>query len=148
MNSKKVALILSTCAVMAACTPTIETRGNFIDTERMEKITQGTSTRMDVVNNWGTPTTVDPFDDKKWFYIGEKVELKPFTMYELQERQIVALTFDDQGIISEIKTMDKDAAVDVDITSEKTPTAGKKLNAVQQMITNMGKFNSQQMSTK
>lgn len=145
---KKIPALLLTGVLLASCTPTIETRGNFIDTERMDKMAIGSSTRMDVMNTWGSPTTVDPFDDKNWFYIGEKIELKPFTQFELLQRQVVAVQFDDDGIISQIKTLDKNAAQDVDISDDSTPTAGQKLNAIQQMIANMGKFNSQQMNTR
>jgi len=145
---KKLSVLLCAGAVLVSCTPTIETRGNFIDAERMDKMAIGSSTRMDVMDTWGSPTTVDPFNDKNWFYIGEKIELKPFTQFELLQRQVVAVQFDDQGIISQIKTLDKNAAQDVDISSDSTPTAGQKLNAVQQMIANMGKFNSQQMGTR
>lgn len=145
---KKLLLCGIATTMLLGCSETIETRGNFIDSDRMNKIEIADSSRLDVINTWGTPTTVAPFDDRKWFYIGEKVELGALSQYDLVERKVIAIAFDDEWKVAAIETLDENDAQYIESVERETPTAGKELNALQQMIGNIGKFNANQMQPR
>jgi outer membrane protein assembly factor BamE (lipoprotein component of BamABCDE complex) len=142
---KKLALLTGTGLLalhMAACTPTIETRGNLLSTAKLEQISPETSIQADVARLWGPPTTVSPFDPKTWYYIGETTSQKGIFEAEVDERQIIKVTFDENNTVTEVAAIDPKQAREVDFSDRRTPTAGREFTAFEQFVGNLGKFNN------
>lgn len=133
------ALLLS----LPACAPMEATRGNIVDADRRAEISVGTSTRDDVFRAMGSPTTVSPFDNNIWYYMGQKTEKHGIFDTEVVDEKIVSVTFDDTGIVRDMKEMDN-ARVDVPLNSSQTPTYGNDVTVMQQLLGNLGKFNPQE----
>lgn len=133
------ALLLS----LPACSPMEATRGNIVDADRRAEISVGTSTRDDVFRAMGSPTTVSPFDNNIWYYMGQKTEKHGIFDTEVVDEKIVSVTFDDEGIVRNLKEMDN-ARVDVPHNSNQTPTYGNEVTIMQQLLGNLGKFNPQE----
>jgi outer membrane protein assembly factor BamE (lipoprotein component of BamABCDE complex) len=127
--------------VVGACAPTLATRGNFLDDDRLKSLQQGVSTKDEVARKLGTPTTVDPFDGNTWFYIGEKTSTTAFFKPKVDDRKIIKLTFTEDGFLSNAEQMDKAAGKDIIIVEKVTPTPGRDMNAFQQFLSNIGRFN-------
>jgi outer membrane protein assembly factor BamE (lipoprotein component of BamABCDE complex) len=126
---------------LAACTPTKAVRGNLVDDYRLEQVKPGMSTASDVVGILGSPTSTDPFDPNIWYYIGQKTEKKGILDPKVTDERILRLTFNpDTRVLSDITPLET-RRNDIPIKREVTPTAGNELNALQQMLGNMGKFN-------
>lgn len=135
-------LTVITVAILACgCSPIKHTRGNLVSVERQENITIGQSTKADVIAALGTPTTVAPFNDNIWYYVGEKTERIAFFEDNVTERKILALRFDDSGTLDTIAERDETSGQEVDLVSKETPTAGLKINILQQFLGNIGRFN-------
>lgn len=136
------ALFLSMSSItMSACTPTHAVRGNIVDDFRLARITPGVSSQSDVMNTIGSPTTTDPFDQNIWYYIGQKTEKKGILDPKVTDERIIRVTFDPKTrIVAEIAPLDTKRN-DIPLEKRVTPTSGNDLNAVQQMIGNIGKFN-------
>lgn len=134
-------LSMAACAALPACTPTEATRGNIVEDYRMAEITPGVSSRTNVLQSLGSPTTVAPFDDKVWYYIGQKTEKTGIFDPKVVDKKIVVVTFNDDGIV---QTMDNVNANDVDVPKvrDKTPTSGNEVTVLQQFLGNIGRFNS------
>jgi outer membrane protein assembly factor BamE (lipoprotein component of BamABCDE complex) len=132
------------CAVLlslAQCAPMRAVRGNFVELEQITPLKAGTSTKADVSAALGTPSTTDPFNPRTWIYIGEKTKQRAFFAPEIEARQIIVVNFNEQDILEKIEQRnDKTGKITV-MAERKTPTAGHKMNAIQQMIGNIGKFN-------
>jgi len=93
------------------------------------------------MNTIGSPTATDPFDQNIWYYMGQKTEKKGILDPKVTEERIIRVTFDPKTrIVSEIAPMDTQRN-DIPLEKRVTPTSGNDLNAVQQMIGNIGKFN-------
>lgn len=127
---------------MAACTPTVETRGNMLSPTKMAEIEVNQSIRSDVERIWGPPTTTSPFNPNVWYYIGEKTSQQGAFAPEVEKRQIVQVTFDDTNTVTEIAMLDPEQGREVDFVDRRTPTAGREFTAFEQFVGNLGKFNS------
>ncbi len=141
MKSFLILSIACTALFISACTPTRGVRGNLVEDFRLSRVTPGVSTQADVMNTIGSPTATDPFDQNIWYYMGQKTEKKGILDPKITEERIIRVTFDPKTrIVSEIAPMDTQRN-DIPLEKRVTPTSGNDLNAVQQMIGNIGKFN-------
>jgi outer membrane protein assembly factor BamE (lipoprotein component of BamABCDE complex) len=124
---------------LSACAPTVAKRGNMVDEERLKEITPGVTTREGVANILGTPTQTSTFDDKIWYYIGRTTEQTSFLAPEVKEQKIVAVQFTPEGIVQKISKGGLKYAEDVEPNSDKTPTYGREVSLVQQLLGNLGR---------
>ncbi len=124
----------------AACSPIVATHGNLVETERLADIHEGTSNKNDVANALGTPTSTGTLDTDTWYYIGQRTEKVAFFAPEITERKVVVFHFDDSGTLRKIDQLDLAAGEDIDFVSRTTPTAGKDLGFLEQMLGNVGRF--------
>ena len=141
-KSLAAALLATTIISISACTPTVNTRGNLVDSQRLATITPGVSRKADVEAVLGTPTTKDPFDNNIWYYMGEKTSNTAFFEHEVTQRRVLSVTFDENETVKDIQDIDKSASKDIKVVDATTATAGKKMNMLQQFFSNLGKFNT------
>jgi outer membrane protein assembly factor BamE (lipoprotein component of BamABCDE complex) len=144
---KKHILLLSvTLATLGtACTPTEATRGNIVEDYRMAEIVPGVSSRTNVLKSLGSPTTVSPFDDNVWYYIGQKTEKTGIFDPKVVDKKVVVVAFNQDGIVEAIDKVNADQ-INVPTVRRKTPTSGNDITVLQQLIGNIGKFNKQKGS--
>ncbi len=135
-------LSLTALLLLSACTPMTANRGNMLDDYQMKELEPGVDTRDEVVRKIGSPTTVAPFDDNTWYYIGQKTSKRGILDPEITEERIVAVTFAADGMLDKVVER-KDGREDIPITQRKTPTTGNEFTFMQQMLGNLGKFNKQ-----
>jgi outer membrane protein assembly factor BamE (lipoprotein component of BamABCDE complex) len=124
----------------AACSPIADTRGHMVDTVRLEQLTPGVSTAQDVVAVLGTPTTVGTFDDRNWYYIGQRIERLAFFEPEVTDRRVVAVRFSDDGTLQEIRQLGLEEGQDIEMVGRQTPTLGREMGFMEQMFGNIGRF--------
>ena len=124
----------------AGCSPIVATHGNIVEPERLGEIHEGVSTKSDVANTLGTPTATGTLDPNTWYYIGQRTEKVAFFAPEVVERKVVAFHFDESGMLRKLEQLDLSAGQEVDFVSRTTPTAGKDLGFLEQMLGNVGRF--------
>jgi len=134
--------LLTICLMLGACAPTVVTRGNMISDSRFKDIVAGTSSRADVEQKWGPPTTASTLDPNTWYYIGETTAQKGVFAPEVQKRRLIRVKFSDKDIVAEVTDMDPKLAENIDPVDRRTPTAGREFTVFQQFVGNLGKFNS------
>ncbi|WP_448189700.1 outer membrane protein assembly factor BamE [Azospirillum sp. sgz301742] len=132
----------------AACTPTLATRGNLTDPDAVATIQTGTTTRDQVASLLGTPTSVGTFDQNVWYYIGQKTEKTAFFKPDVLERRVVVVHFNDAGVVSDLKTLDQNQGLDVEMVERTTPTHGREMGFLEQMIGNFGRFSAKDSKGK
>ncbi|MDX1921850.1 MAG: outer membrane protein assembly factor BamE [Alphaproteobacteria bacterium] len=133
------AAILMLGLTLASCTPTVAKRGNTIEDDQLQQIKIGESTREDVAKVLGTPTQMATFDDKTWYYIGQRTEKEAFFDPELKEQKIVTVEFTPEGKVSSVNKSGAELARNIDPVSGKTPTYGKDITILQQLLGNIGR---------
>ncbi len=127
-------------ATVSACAPIVATRGNLPDPDKLAEIVPGEASRDDVAILLGSPSSAATFGDEVWYYIASRVETVAFNEHEVVDQQVVAIRFDENGLVAAIETYGMDDARAVEIVDRVTPTSGKEVTILQQLIGNVGRF--------
>jgi outer membrane protein assembly factor BamE (lipoprotein component of BamABCDE complex) len=137
-----IALLL--CLSMTGCgwlLPPPQTRGNKVDVEQLKELVPGTSSKADVTALVGSPTQKATFDENSWLYITETTRPRIGRTLGVLDQAVVVLTFDDRGILTNVKTYGRNDAIPVSVASRTTPSPGTEASFMQQLLGNIGKFN-------
>ncbi|MCB1721348.1 MAG: outer membrane protein assembly factor BamE [Rhodospirillales bacterium] len=139
---KKALLLCSALALVNACTPMIAQRGNMVEDFQVQQIVALESTRSDVLNNLGSPTSKSTFNPNVWYYIGQKTEKRGILDPKVIEERIILVAFNEEGFVEAIQDIDRER-MNIPYVREKTPTHGNETTVMQQFLGNLGKFNPQ-----
>jgi outer membrane protein assembly factor BamE (lipoprotein component of BamABCDE complex) len=144
MHSKSVSILwaIALLGATTACEPTVDLRGNLPAPERLAEVKPGVFNKGDVAALLGTPASTSVFGDDRWYYISSKIETVAFFKPQELERQVVVIDFDRKGTVTNIKKLDLKDGKDVTMEARVTPTAGSDLTILEQLLGNIGKFNS------
>jgi outer membrane protein assembly factor BamE (lipoprotein component of BamABCDE complex) len=112
----------------------------------VEKLEAGTQSREDVIRLIGTPTAVATFNPNVWYYISQTQDTYAFFAPAITEQKVMQLNFDDAGRLKTIKNYDLKDADDITMVARVTPTAGKELTILEQLLGNVGKFSGPRQS--
>ena len=134
-------LVLSGCQVFG---PTPTPRGSIIEPEEYSQLEPGTSTRADALDVMGSPTTKGAFDDNTWIYISMTTHLVPMDFPGVIKQDLVVLKFNNAGTLESMRTLNRKDAKHVAMIQQITPTPGTKINALQQILGNVGRYNPMQ----
>ncbi len=140
-SSVRHALFATSVALTAlGCTPVIELRGNLPPPEQLQQVAIGKTTRDEVQALLGTPSSVTPFGDETWHYISSVTERKAFFEPVVKERKVITVVFDRNAIVRVFDTKGLADGREVTPVDRETPTAGKELTILQQLMGNVGRF--------
>jgi outer membrane protein assembly factor BamE (lipoprotein component of BamABCDE complex) len=114
-------------------------RGNRIDPERLTQISPGVQTRADVETLLGSPTARGTFDDDNWYYISARTRLQPGRFLEVEDRRVVAISFNRQGVVSGIRELGPEDGRNVAVVSRETPVPGNERSLLQALFGNLGR---------
>ncbi|MFT7571775.1 MAG: outer membrane protein assembly factor BamE (lipoprotein component of BamABCDE complex) [Paracoccaceae bacterium] len=126
--------------LLAGCSPTLNSHGNIPNAELIQSIRIGSSNREQISAMLGNPSTVATFDKESWYYVGMRTSQIAFLEPEILERRVLVIRFDKQGIVQQVERLDKQDGRNVQIVDRKTPTRGKELTILEQLLGNVGKF--------
>lgn len=140
----RIARGLILAAALGACTPVITVHGHEPDPDALAAIEPGKTSQRDVEAALGTPSTLGVFRPNVWYYMSERTESVAFFEPKLLERKIVAVVFDDRGVVEDIFTYSENDRREVELVSRVTPTAGNELSLIQQLFGNVGRFTGNQ----
>ncbi len=131
------ALPLAACGLFA---PIPTNRGIIVEAVDYNKLVPGTTTKADVTNLIGSPTTHATFDDNTWIYIGEVTAPVPTALPRVESQEVVVLAFDAGGTLRSRRLLDKADGHQIAMASGKTPTPGSQTSFMQQLIGNVGRY--------
>ena len=102
----------------------------------------GTSTRADVTALIGSPTAKATFDDNTWLYVSEVTQPRIGRTLGVRSQSVVVMSFNDQGVLQDVKQLNKDNSVPVSIVARQTPSPGTEASFLQQLFGNIGRFDA------
>ena len=144
-NFRRTVAALALCLAVTACgwlLPPPQTRGNKVEQEQLKELVPGTSTKADVTALIGSPTERAMFDENTWLYITEVTRPRLGRTLGVLDQGVVILSFDDRGVLADVKTVSDADAVSVSVASRTTPSPGTEASFMQQLLGNIGKFNA------
>lgn len=139
-RSRRQTALLAGAALLAAaaCSPPVVSRGNIPDPAVLSEIKPGVHTKEQVSQLLGTPSSTAAFDRNTWYYMGQKTESIAFFKPEVVDAQVIAIRFNDKGVVEEIRKLDRQAGKEIDVVERETPTRGAELTFVRALLGSMG----------
>ena len=138
-----VALLLATAA-LGGCSATADslgqtyTQGYVVDQQTLALVPVGSS-REQVLLSLGTPSTTATFDNEVFYYISQKRHRSAaFMTSKIVDQSILAVYFDDKGTVSKLANYTLQDGRVFDIISRTTPTGGKEMTFLGQILTGNG----------
>ncbi len=129
---------------LSGCENTVDLRGFAATPGSVEKLEVGAQSREDVVRLIGSPSAVATFNPNVWYYISETQEYWAFTKPRISAQKVIQVTFNESGRIEAIKNYDLKDAQDIQMVQRITPTSGKELTILEQVLGNVGRFSGPQ----
>jgi outer membrane protein assembly factor BamE (lipoprotein component of BamABCDE complex) len=138
----RIAAAVLALATLAGCGIPVNQRGNLPKPDALAQIKPGETDKQTVQRLLGTPSTVASFDDKTWYYISRETKEIAFLRPEVLDQQVIAIHFDDNGIVIGVDHKGKKDAQSVAPNPNATPAQGREFTFLEQLIGNFGKFNA------
>lgn len=114
-------------------------RGNRVDPERLSQVTVGVQTRSDVEALLGSPSARGTFDDNHWYYISSQTRTAPGRYLQVEDRRVVAIAFNQEGVVSEIRELTDADGRPMQMVSRETPVPGNERSLLQALFGNIGR---------
>lgn len=124
-----------------ACTDIERNHGVQLRPTALNEVTANSS-KQDVLRAIGSPSTKSTFGNEVWYYINNRAEKQIIDDDDILEQNILAISFDEEGFISNIELFDVADSQNFAFSERQTPTAGHDLTVVEQLLGNLGRFNA------
>ena len=133
-------LMIGTCLLaLAGCNKIVEVHGYVPSETQLAKIDEQTTTKDDVVATLGTPSVVSTFDAQTWYYVTKRTKRTAFLDPNVLEQQVVAIHFDDADTVKQIVQYEIEDGIIINPVARETPTRGKELGILEQLLGNAGR---------
>ena len=126
---------------LVACTPQIDYRGYQPRGSDMDNVRQGMS-KAEVEALLGSPSTPATIasEGDSYYYISRKLETTAFLTPVETDRRVLAIRFDTNDQVASFGNYGLEDGKVINFNPNATPTKGKELTVLQQLLTNAGRF--------
>ena len=132
---------LCTLLFASGCGPKVDNGGYIREEGFKDKIVVGKSSKEDIRNNLGDPSTQSSFGDETWYYITSTKEAYAFLKPEVVQQDVTEITFNSAGVVSKVNNYAKGDGEELSIAKRTTPTEGHTMGFFEQVLGNIGRFN-------
>lgn len=138
LSSTALAVALAISGLSGCQTAEVFHNGYVVDQAALDLVPVGSS-REQVLLSLGTPSTTATFEGEVFYYISQKrTRSVAFMKQKLVEQQILAIYFDKDGIVTQLANYTLQDGKVFDSISRTTPTGGKDLTFIQQLLSGGG----------
>ena len=134
--------LLASVALLG-CVPQVTNHGYRFDEVTLAQIEPGRTTRDEVQQLLGSPSSLTTFDGAVWYYVSQRTERMSFYQEDVVNQDVVSISFDELGTVTNIDRHGLEEAHEVSFVDRETPTYGSEMNAFEQFIGNIGRFNTE-----
>jgi outer membrane protein assembly factor BamE (lipoprotein component of BamABCDE complex) len=124
--------------VFPACQPIYQNHGYAPDDAVLAKIVVGRDTRDTVAVTLGPPSVDGLLSDKGWYYVQSRWKTQGLTAPKEIERQVVAVSFDDKGIVTNVERFGMERGAIVPLSRRVTTEPVKGESILTQLFANIG----------
>jgi len=139
-NMQGISAVLLTFLLLA-CSPIVNHRGHTEKDKFTNNITVGTDTKSSIKERFGSPSSTSNYGDDTWYYMSVRKETRGFFRPEITQQDITQVTFNAEGVVTEVKQYTKADSAQVVAVEQVTPTEGHTLGFMEQVFGNIGRFN-------
>lgn len=140
LRTKLLIAVFSAAALTTACAPVVGQNGFQAIDAKPADIVAGTDTKQTVLARLGTPSTTSTFEsDNIWYYISQVTEKYTYNRAQVTQRSVTEITFNEAGQVAEVRTLGLDDGQRLAMNSRETPTRGRELTILEQLLGNVGR---------
>lgn len=139
-------IILILCT-LNACAPSRANHGNALNTDQINTVAIGETTKADVLAELGSPTAMAAFNENIWYYIGLDTLKQGFLDARIEDKKVYVVAFDEEGVVSEFSDITSEG-VEIPLAARETNTHGTELTVIEQLLGNVGRFNRSQLESQ
>lgn len=125
---------------LAACAATFDNHGYVPPPEDLAELNIGDS-RETVIETIGTPGSAGVMRDEAWFYTAYRVRNFAYRAPEVIERQILAVSFDGAGRVSNVEEFGLADGQIVQLSRRVTTSSVREISFLRQILSNFGRIN-------
>lgn len=130
---------------LAACATLYRNHGYVPATEELAKLEVGKDTREGAAEKVGRPSTSGLLNDTSWFYVQSRWEHRGAFAPKEIDRQVVALTFNDGGTLTNVERFGLDRGKIVPLSRRVTETSVQTAGTLRQIFSNFGRVDASQL---
>jgi len=127
-------------AVLSACAPTFRNHGYIPPQEDLEQLVVGVDTRASVEDIAGSPGASGAVDGGAYYYVRSRVRTFGFLEPQVIEREVLAISFDEAGVIRNIETFGLQDGRVVRLQTRVTDSGVSDQTFLRQLIGNLGRI--------
>jgi len=131
---------------VSGCAPVIESHGYAPDDALLAEVAVGQDTRGSVRRKIGRPATSGIMGETDWFYVSTKIERYTYHEPKVIDRRIVAVSFDANDVVASVNTYGVEDGRIIDLQTRTTPTHGRQLTILQQLLGNLGNIGGEDLT--
>ncbi len=131
---KKVVLFVAASIALAGCSPVISNRGYLENADAEAGVAAGVDTKTTIERKLGDPSVQAAFGTDAWYYISQTERQVAFFDPTITSRHILAVYFDKDGKVSDMKHFGLEDGNVVAFESRTTPTRGREMTFLQQLF--------------
>lgn len=126
--------------VVAGCTSVYRNHGYVPKEEELSEIVVGVDTRDTVAETVGSPSAGGVLDSSGYYYVQSRVRHFAYRRPEVVSREVLAITFDNAGVVRNIERFGLEDGQVVPLTRRVTETAASDNGFLRQLLRNLGNF--------
>lgn len=130
----KLVLFAAASIALAGCSPVISNRGYLENPDAEAGVAAGVDTKTTIEQKLGDPSVQAAFGTDAWYYISQQERQVAFFDATIQNRHILAVYFDKEGKVSDMKHFSLEDGNVVAFESRTTPTRGREMTFLQQLF--------------
>ena len=127
------------CALVA-CGPTYRNHGYVPPQEDLDQIVVGIDTRSSVEETLGTSGSTSVLEDDALYFVRSRMRTVAMLDPEVVERQVVAVSFDTNGIVENVESFGLERGQIISLTRRVTDSSVANKSFLRQLVGNIGNF--------
>ena len=140
----KTLLIILSLLLIGACSPTFKNHGYVPSRAELNQLKVGKSSKENVKNLFGSPSSIGLVQDDRWFYLYTRIKNFMYRSSEIVERQLVVVTFTSNGLLENIERFELQDQEVVVLSRRITESGIKGMSLIQQLLNSAGNYDPAQ----
>ena len=141
----KTLLIMLSLLLIGACSPTFKNHGYVPSRAELNQLKVGKSSKENVKNLFGSPSSIGLVQDDRWFYLYTRIKNFMYRSPEIVERQLVVVTFTSNGLLENIERFELQDQEVVVLSRRITESGIKGMSLIQQLLNSAGNYDPAQV---
>ncbi len=141
IHKLKAGTIAAVVLLIVGCAATFTNHGYAPTDAELDNILVGIDNRASVEETVGRPASTGVLSESSWFYVASKIRYFTYNKPKVIDRQLVAISFDKRGVVTNIERFTLEDGKVVVISQRVTETGIKGISAIAQILGNIGNVN-------